>query len=198
MINSKDNFIGHEPEAHEPEAHEIPSNETPVQIVYNEILKSKEELRSEKPFMVGISGPPGAGKTTLAQQLAQTFRAQFPQSNILIFSSDDLYLPSKQYEAMRRKDPNCVAHDLSKAQLVRDMHDTTEEKQFSLPVFDKATRDIKKDSSLKTGPFDLIIYEGIAAGYSQEGYQDISSNIDLQILIDASPDDCKAWRKAAG
>ncbi|HHM21472.1 MAG TPA: uridine kinase, partial [Bacteroidetes bacterium] len=53
-----------------------------------------------KPYLIGISGGSGSGKTTFIREL----RSVFKQTDLCIISQDDYYFPKEQ----QRKDANGV------------------------------------------------------------------------------------------
>ncbi|ORY48190.1 hypothetical protein BCR33DRAFT_782571 [Rhizoclosmatium globosum] len=60
---------------------------------------------SIKPLVVGVSGPQGAGKTTLTTNLINSLRIEH-NLRAICFSLDDLYLTFEEQNKLRLKHPN--------------------------------------------------------------------------------------------
>lgn len=123
-----------------------------------------------KPFILGICGAQGSGKSTVAALLAERFRAQ--GLNVAILSLDDLYLDG----AARRKLAETV-HPLLRTRGVPGTHDVARglavieavgrEGIVTLPRFDKA-RDEPGAGEVHHGPADMLIFEGWCVGARPE------------------------------
>src|SRR5512145_1664083 len=60
------------------------------------------ELRSRRlPFVVGLCGPQGSGKTTIAQVLQKLLQQMAPPTEVL--SLDDLYLTRNERSALAQR-----------------------------------------------------------------------------------------------
>ncbi|KAF8922821.1 hypothetical protein BGZ58_003737 [Dissophora ornata] len=64
------------------------------------------ERSASKPLIVGISGPQGIGKTTLTNRLVSTLSSAPHNLRVFSFSTDDLYLPYKEQEALSQRYPD--------------------------------------------------------------------------------------------
>ena len=121
---------------------------------------------TDTPFVVGISGAPGSGKTTLCAQVEATLAAVGVRCVTL--SLDDLYLTRAQREARARAvHPLCAVrgppgtHDTALGVRILDTLATARPGQVThLPRFDKATDDRREERRLVRGRPDVILFEG--------------------------------------
>lgn len=67
-------------------------------------LKTHVETNPDRPFIVGLNGVQGVGKTTLVKALAETLTAQGHET--LVFSLDDLYLTHADQRALATANPD--------------------------------------------------------------------------------------------
>jgi len=122
-----------------------------------------------RPFIVGLCGAQGSGKTTVAADLGQKLEASGLSTAILAL--DDLYLPRDARESLARNvHPLLVTrgvpgtHDVALGQSLLDALARPGTVKF--PRFDKAT-DTRKPVAEWEGveaPADVIIFEGWCVG----------------------------------
>lgn len=125
------------------------------------------------PFVIGMGGTQGCGKTTLCTVLSRILSKGFDLKTLVI-SIDDLYKTrsqrSRQAEEvhplfMTRGVPG--THDLELAQFLFDrLHDLKSGENLRLPSFDKSTderRDVRLWEEVE-GPVDIILFEGWCVG----------------------------------
>jgi energy-coupling factor transporter ATP-binding protein EcfA2 len=116
--------------------------------------------------VLGIVGPQGAGKSTLARALVLAFEAAGRRAATL--SLDDLYLPLATRERLRREDPELHrfrgppgSHDVDLgAALLDGLHAG---RALVLPRFDKAAADgrgARREEGESVGVLDVLVFEG--------------------------------------
>lgn len=126
----------------------------------------------ERPFLLGVSGGQGAGKTTLCGALTQALSAR--NKNCLSLALDDFYL-SKSARAALAFDihPNCMTrgvpgtHDVSLlADTLARLKQADPDTQTPLPAFSKSLDDRlpSSDWGHYSGRPDIIILEGWCVG----------------------------------
>lgn len=132
-------------------------------------LRAAMARTSAGPFLLGICGAQGSGKSTLSDALADRMRAAGVQTAVL--SIDDLYRTKVEREAMARD-----IHPLFAVRGVPGTHDIMlgldvitaldEGRAAALPRFDKARDDRAPQSAWGEAPADtgLLILEGWCVG----------------------------------
>ncbi|WP_295172986.1 hypothetical protein [uncultured Brevundimonas sp.] len=125
--------------------------------------------RGSQPFVLGICGAQGSGKSTLSDALAKRLNGRGARTAIL--SLDDLYL-----SRARRADLAHTVHPLFRTRGVPGMHDVVQGvalldavkagRGVTLPRFDKATDDPAPQAQWPVieGPIDVLIFEGWCIG----------------------------------
>lgn len=133
---------------------------------------------ASRPFFLGISGPQGSGKTTLATALAATLRSHPHSLNVVALSLDDIYLTHADQVSLRglypdnklvryRGEPG--THDIGLGKRVfQSLKDQLETK---LPAYDKSAFGGQGDRVDEAcwekvqGPYDIVIFEGWCVGF---------------------------------
>lgn len=134
-------------------------------------------MKTKKPFIIGITGGSGSGKTLFLQKLLENFKKE----EICLVSQDNYYYPREQ----QPKDENGVSN-----------FDTTQSIDFESYAQDISTlregkKVVKKEytfnnpsikpSMLEFNPAPIIVVEGIFVLY----YHEIAQLLDLKVFIDA-------------
>lgn len=127
---------------------------------------------SRGPLLVGLSGPQGSGKTTLASRLVTALKARGIRA--LTLSLDDFYLRRREREHLARTVHPLLAtrgvpgtHDVALAHEVLDrLQDASSDAATFLPVFDKARDDRTAQRHWRRylGRPDVIVFEGWCIG----------------------------------
>jgi D-glycerate 3-kinase len=155
--------------------------------------------RGSQPFVLGICGAQGSGKSTLSDALAERLNERGTRTAIL--SLDDLYL-----SRARRADLARTVHPLFKTRGVPGTHDVVQGvalldavkagRGATLPRFDKATDDPapKAQWPVIEGPIDVLIFEGWCIGARA---QDIAALNDPINGLERDRDAEGVWRRQA-
>ena len=153
------------------------------------------------PFLLGINGAQGTGKSTLAAYVALTI-GESGEHTVAILSIDDFYLTRTE----RRELAHSV-HPLLATRGVPGTHDIPmlregldqlrglgRGEQCRLPRFDKATDERADRSSWPavTGPIDLVILEGWCVGSIAEPDADLDAPVNE---LEANKDSDGRWRR---
>ena len=135
-----------------------------------------KKVEKKKPFILGLSGGQGSGKTTISSIISIILSKYF-KLNVFKISIDDFYKTrKKRLELSKKVHPLLMVrgvpgtHDIN---IMLDFFKRTKEKKFKsikLPRFNKATDDRYNKKlwySVKRRP-DVIIFEGWCVGAKAE------------------------------
>ncbi len=161
----------------------------------------RRRMANDSPFLLGISGAQGTGKSTLAAYLALAI-GDSDEHDVAVLSIDDFYLTRAE-----RRELAQTVHPLLATRGVPGTHDIPmlreclarlrrlgPGEQFHLPRFDKATDDRADRPSWPavTGPVGLIILEGWCVGSVAQ--PDAELEVPVNVL-EAQGDPDGRWRQ---
>jgi uridine kinase len=138
-----------------------------------------EAIGERRARVVGIGGPPGAGKTTVARALVDRFPAA------LSFSLDDFCWSRAERE--RRGLPwraMVGAHDLD---ALVELLDHLDEPTLTVPVYSAEIDDRVPPRAVSGSP-SLVLIDGWLLGHSSDGYEQILERLDLFVFLDVPID----------
>jgi len=158
-------------------------------------------MPGDTPFLLGINGAQGTGKSTLAAYLALALR-ESDGGTVALLSIDDFYLTKAERQRLSRQVHPLLAvrgvpgtHDVPR---LRDCLDRLRELQSgehcTLPRFDKSTDDRADPAAWPEveGPVDLIILEGWCVGSVAESGAALDAPVNA-LERDRDPDG--RWRR---
>ena len=161
----------------------------------------RRRLSTGTPFLLGINGGQGTGKSTLAAYIALAI-GEPGEYSVVVLSIDDFYLTRAERRELAR-----AVHPLLATRGVPGTHDIPmlrdciarlrglgQGERCRLPRFDKAA-DERADSSswpAVTGPIDLVILEGWCVGSVAETDADLDAPVN-ELEADEDPDG--RWRR---
>ena len=154
----------------------------------------------KNPYIVGLAGGQGAGKTTITSIISIILRKYF-KLNVFVISIDDFYKTRKERYLLSKKiHPSLITrgvpgtHDIN---IMLDFFKKAKSKKFKslkLPKFNKAIDDRYKKKfwySIKKKP-DVIIFEGWCVGAKAEKNNTLKKAINSLEKMD---DKKLIWRK---
>ncbi|MBL4580221.1 MAG: hypothetical protein JKY29_00265 [Gammaproteobacteria bacterium] len=161
----------------------------------------KVELQSNRqgPFLIGINGAQGTGKSTMAKLLGALLTKS--GHRVATLSIDDFY-----YSKAKRQALADTVHPLLRSRGVPGTHDVSlalrlldqlcsagPEQQVTLPGFDKSIDDCRPVETCEKirGPVDLIILEGWFIGVKPQPKDKLSPAINE---LEANEDSDGRWR----
>ncbi|KAI9485109.1 P-loop containing nucleoside triphosphate hydrolase protein [Zychaea mexicana] len=157
-----------------------------------------------RPFIVGVSGCQGSGKTTLCDTLVHLLSNEPHNLSVVSFSLDDFYLTRNDQANLAATNPNNKllqvrgqpgSHDLPLARSTFTQLLDPETTSVAIPSYDKSCfgglGDRRDKSQWKTvyAPYDVILFEGWSQGFKplppaelKRMYQEATGRMALQPL----------------
>jgi len=158
------------------------------------------DREGSKPFVLGINGAQGTGKSTLAGLICGYLAVAHDRSTVVL-SIDDLYLTRAQRQALAKDVHPLLAtrgvpgtHDVELGlSVIRSLKRFEQGQSVLVPRFDKSTDDRFAESEWTeiSDPVDLIIFEGWCVG--SESVADDELLVAINDL-EASADPDRTWR----
>lgn len=155
----------------------------------------------DRVLRIGISGPPGAGKSTMSRLVAEVLAAGFDKRAVTL-SMDDLYKTRAEREAMARDvHPLFVTrgvpgtHDVALAERALDaLGRAGPADTVAVPVFDKGRDDRLPEAQWRsiTGPADIVLLEGWCVGARPEAQEALATPVNA---LEAEEDPDGRWRR---
>jgi len=146
----------------------------PSRIIVPEKLSPLQERFKKYPFIIGIAGGSGSGKTTFCHKITQTLEKKYSQKKIVIISQDSYY---KNGDTNTNFDvPESIDFDL----LLENVRSLINGENTAIPSYD-FTCHMRKEGKI-CYPADLIIIEGILI-FTQPQLLELMK---LKIFINAS------------
>jgi uridine kinase len=142
-------------------------------------------IRASHPKVFAISGPVGAGKSTIAGAVSQSLANVGMRAVAL--SLDDFYLSRAERDRRGiawRAAPG--SHDLDL--IVRTLAAVQDgSRPLVLPRFDMSLDDRISDECLDEAP-DVVVFDGWILGYAGQGYDRILPYLDWHLHLDVAKD----------
>ena len=149
----------------------------------SQLSQLKQELNYKtrsKPYLIGISGGSGGGKTSVANLIHKSLGRDYS----LLFSMDTYYkdlTPEQEKDLSNYNFDSPEALDLDL--LYQHLNDLMQWKKIQMPTYDFATNK-RQEKTIELTPAKVIIFEGILAFYDKR----MRDLMDLKIFIDLDDD----------
>ena len=160
-------------------------------------LRAAFSASTSRPFVVGISGPQGSGKSTVSAGL-QT-RLEATGLNVALLSIDDLYLPREARERLAE-----TVHPMLRTRGVPGTHDIALGEAvidacgrsgcIALPRFSKQddTRRPEAQWARIEGPIDILLFEGWCVGAAAQAGAALIEPVNA---LEREEDEAAIWRR---
>ena len=133
-----------------------------------------------RPYIVGIAGGTGSGKTTVADKLAEAM----PVGRCVTIEHDAYYrdqghLPAEDRDAINYDHPAALDSEL----LARHLGELRGGRAVEVPIYDFATHTRRRETRT-VAPARVIIVEGILV-FAEPALREL---MDIKIFVDTDPD----------
>lgn len=133
-----------------------------------------------KPYIIGIAGGSGSGKSTFAQRIKEAFPDQ-----VSLISCDNYYLPHDELTLEERANLNYDApYSLEFDLMVRHLEALKNGQAVQCPVYD-FTRHTRSDAVTKIAPRPIILIDGILIFHDPA----LRACMDLKIYVETDADE---------
>lgn len=131
----------------------------------------------KKPYLIGITGGSGSGKTTFIKYL----RTAFPEKDLCIISQDDYYRPIEEQVADAKGVINFdKPKSIDKQAFTRDIEKLSKGETVQIKEYTFNNRNaVSKVITLKPAP--IIVVEGLFVFH----FKRIRKNLDLKVFVHA-------------
>ncbi|MEE8658709.1 Zeta-toxin domain-containing protein [Acetobacteraceae bacterium EV16G] len=158
----------------------------------------QDRVRSDRPILIGVCGPQGAGKSTACSNARHLLESS--GLTTLILSLDDFYLPR-----LKRHEHAAAIHPLFRTRGVPGTHDIAlairtinslmEGQPTLIPSFDKSLDDVLPSDKWVQSPShpDVVILEGWCVGARPQSVSALSEAVNG---LEAKDDPHGVWRAA--
>ena len=133
-----------------------------------------------KPYIIGVAGGSGSGKSTFAQRIKEAFPDQ-----VSLISCDNYYLPHDDLALEERANLNYDApYALEFDLMVRHLEQLKNGQSAQCPVYD-FTRHTRSDAVTEIQPRPIILIDGILIFHDP----DLRACMDLKIYVETDADE---------
>lgn len=147
-------------------------------------------------LIIAIAGPPGSGKTTIANQVASIINSLSPKSpKTIVISADGFHLPlatlrklPNASEALARRGAPWTFDGHAAVSFVRKLKANSRHQLVLAPTFDHAIKDPVADGILIEADVDVCILEGNYLLCDEPPWDEIASLVDDKWFVHVEPD----------
>ena len=159
-----------------------------------------QQKQADRPFVVGVNGAQGSGKSTLREFLQLILHKGYG-CRVAGFSLDDLYKTHAERESLGREiHPLLVTrgvpgtHDVSLGLRTISALTNPAGGKVAIPAFDKAHDDRRPESEwpLVEGPMDVVIFDGWCVGARPQAEAELVAPLNE---LETREDVDGAWRR---
>lgn len=157
-------------------------------------LKTNSTTNDDVRILIALAGPPGSGKSTIAEQVVQALGAIPSAPKTVSVSIDGFHLPLATLHAMpnaaeaiaRRGAPWTFDADAAVA-LVKDLGTSFNVRDIPVPTFDHAIKDPVAGGQIVKADVQVCILEGNYLLSDEGSWSDIADLVDQRWLVKVDP-----------
>lgn len=140
--------------------------------------------------ILGLAGPPGAGKSTLAETLADGLDAA------ALLPMDGYHLDDVILEARGDRPRKGAPHTFDVAGLVALLHRLRREETVFAPLFDR-DRELSRAAAIEIGPeVKTVVLEGNWLLHDRNGWEDVRPALDACLYLDVPEEELRRRLRA--
>jgi pantothenate kinase len=156
----------------------------PQLIGFLELVEVVRQRGSERRSLTAIAGPPGAGKSTLAERLADQLNEADPGSAAILpmdgYHFDDMVLVPRGLRA-RKGAPETF--DVAGFSVMLERLRRNVEPEIAVPVFDRSIEIARAGARMIPDTVRHLIVEGNYILLDVDGWRDLARHYDTTVLI---------------
>ena len=152
----------------------------------------------ERRHIIGLSGVPGSGKTTLSAQWLEGVRRAAGESAMIILGMDGFHLSRAELralpnpdEAFARRGAPWTFNPTATAERLRALHDGFEKCAVEWPGFEHDVGDPIEGARRVPPEIPVVMVEGIYTAYTEGEWNEVCAEFDEQWYLDVP------WSEAA-
>ena len=158
-----------------------------LQINLDELASVLINQATSQRIIVAIAGPPGVGKTTMAQKLSELINKQHTGMCSILpmdgYHFDDIYLEQMAWRerkgASHTFDVGGLAHMLNRLEV-------NNEKQIAVPVFDRSIEIVRAGARMIPQSVSIVLAEGNYLLLKQAPWDKLAVYFDTTVMLKAS------------
>ena len=154
--------------------------------------------RADRRHIIGLSGVPGSGKTTLSTQWLEGVRRAAGESAMIILGMDGFHLSRAELralpnpdEAFARRGAPWTFNPTATAERLRALHDGFEKCAVEWPGFEHDVGDPIEGARRVPPEIPIVMVEGIYTAYTEGEWNEVCAEFDEQWYLDVP------WSEAA-
>jgi uridine kinase len=137
------------------------------------------DRRAPRPFLLGVAGGSGSGKTTVAERLADLIGASLALVRLDSYYRNRNHLPAHERAAVNYDHPDAFDWPL----LLDHVRALVDGLAVEVPVYDFASH-TRSAEVVRVAPARIVVVEGILVLYEPE----LRELYDLRVFVDTDPD----------